>query len=105
MSNKTDIDAVIRAIKEEIFYQDNKFGFEKPQSLPGFIVILENEIAEAKQGWTKDLPGRSSPLHEITQVAAVAIQCLMRYGTEGNTISTNDVAEDPIVIPEIPKSN
>lgn len=104
MSNSTDIDSVFRAIKEEIFYQDNKFGFEKPQSLPGFIIILENEIAEAKHGWTKDLPDRSSPLHEIVQVAAVAIQCLMRYGTVGNTLSTNDVAENPIVIPTIPNT-
>ena len=90
---KLTFDEVLFDVMEEIYFQDNKFGVAKPQSLPGFIAILENEIAEAKLGWTKDLEGRSSALHEIRQVAAVAIQCMMRYGTTGNAIATNDIPE------------
>ncbi len=78
------------AIIAEMDHQDRKWGAGNPQSVPGFLIVLENELNEAKHGWTKNIRGRDSCMSEIVQVAAVAIQALMRYGTEGCPRSTND---------------
>lgn len=80
-------------ILEEIKYQNQKWGENKPQSLAGFLLILEAELNEAKEGWMKNIHGRDSCLSEIKQVAATAIQCLIRYGTSGCAISTNDIRQ------------
>lgn len=85
---------VYDAITREREYQDAKFGPLKEQSLAGFLIVLENEIAEAKHGWTKNLTGRSSALHEIVQVAATAVACLERYGVEGSAYATNDIPDN-----------
>lgn len=78
------------AIRAEIKYQDEKFGADKGQSLIGYLTVVENEISEAKHGWTKNLKGRHSPLHELLQAVTVGIRCLNRYGTSGCTISADD---------------
>lgn len=83
-------DKVFYAIMEERKRQDEKWGADKPQSLPGFLLILEAELNEAKLGWLKDLSGKSAPLNEIVQLAAVAVACLERYGVKGTAWSTND---------------
>ena len=83
---------VFAAIAAERDRQSTKWGKNKPQSLPGFLMVLERELAEAKEGWNKDLPGKSAPLNELVQVAAVAVAALERYGLTGNTISTDDIA-------------
>lgn len=82
---------VIEVVKNERAYQDIKYGVDREQSLPAFLLILESELAEAKKGWMKNLCGRDAPLNEIVQVAAVAIACLERYGTTGITQSRNDI--------------
>lgn len=81
---------VTQAILTERAYQDRKFGKDKPQSLPGWLIIMENELIEAKAGWTKNSLGRHSALHEIVQLTACALRCLEFYGTEGTARATND---------------
>src|SRR4051794_15551375 len=81
------------ALHRELEHQRQKGGKDKPQSLPGFLLILKSELAEAKHGWMKNLVGRNSPLSEVVQIAAVAIACLARYGTDGSAIATNDITE------------
>lgn len=83
---------VFEAIEKERFYQDDKWGRDRPQSLPGYLLIAQAELNEAIAGWIKNGQGRSAPLHELTQVAAVIVACLERYGTEGTTINTDDLA-------------
>ncbi len=41
------------AVHRELSHQRQKWGKDKPQSLPGFLLILESELAEAKHGWIK----------------------------------------------------
>lgn len=82
-----------RAISAERDYQDAKWGINKPQSLPGFLVVLRQELEEAERGWAKNLNDRSSALAEITQIAAVAVACLEKYGSTGSAVATNDNPE------------
>ena len=84
------------AIHRELEHQRQKWGKDKSQSLPGFLLILESELAEAKHGWMKNLEGRNSPLSEVVQIAAVALACLTRYGTNGSAVATNDITEAEI---------
>lgn len=85
---------VIQAILAEMDYQKEKWG-NKPQSLAGYLLILQSEIQEAIDGWMKnDNSPRNSPLEEIVQIAAVAISCLNKYGTTGITINTDDIKEE-----------
>jgi hypothetical protein len=55
-------DDIIEAIARELEHQSAKWGKDKPQSLPGFLMILEAEINEAKHGWMNNLDGRNSLL-------------------------------------------
>jgi hypothetical protein len=85
---------VFEAIAQERKNQEDKWGENKPQSLPGYLLILESELNEAKLGWIKNLPGKSAPLNEIVQIAAVAVACLERYGVSGSTIATDDIPDN-----------
>lgn len=84
---KMTFEEVIASIKEERDYQDQKWGTleERVQSIPGWMLILKKELAEAEDGWAKNIPGKHSALAEMRQVAAVAIACLQQHGIEGNT--------------------
>lgn len=82
------------AVSRELEHQRQKWGADKPQSLAGFLLILESELNEAKQGWLKNLDGRNAPLPEVAQIAAVALACLARYGTEGSAVATDDITEE-----------
>lgn len=84
---------VFDQITKERAYQDAKWGADKPQSLAGFLLILQQEVQEAIDGWMKDSSGRDAPLNEVLQVAAVAVACMERYGYEGTTISQNDLPD------------
>lgn len=84
---------VMAAIANELMYQDRKWGAGRPQSLAGYLLILQHEINEAINGWMKNADGRHAPLAEVVQVAAVAIRCLEDYGTKGNARPTPDVTE------------
>lgn len=79
---------VYLAINNERDNQDEKYGTldVKKQSVAGYLMILEAEIAEAKAGWMKNKEGKHSALSEIKQVAATAVACLEQYGLEGNPL-------------------
>ena len=90
--NKLTRAEVYNYIDQERNYQALKWD-EKPQSLTGFLLIMRNEQEEAEQGWMKSIQsGRNSPLAEILQVVATGVACLERYGVDGLTINTNDIA-------------
>lgn len=76
---KTTFGEIMEAIKRERARQDDEYG---PQTLEGFLLILENEIEEAKRGWAINAHGRNSTRSEILQVAAVAVACLEEHGLE-----------------------
>lgn len=83
---------IIAAIQAERDHQRSKYGADKQQSLPGYLLIIERELAEAKEGWAKGIDnGRHSPMAEIVQIAATCIAAIETYGTEGNAVSTNDI--------------
>lgn len=89
--SKLTFDEAVEAVRLEREYQKQKWN-EHPQSLHGFLLILQNEVNEAIDGWMKGVySGRDSPLNEITQVAATAIACIERYGSTGITINTDDI--------------
>lgn len=86
-------DDVVEAVRQERAHQDRKWGKEREQSLPGFLLIAESELDEAKLGWSKNLQGRHSALAELIQVAAVCFAAIERYGFEGNAVCTNDIPD------------
>lgn len=91
MTNLATREDVYLAISKERIYQDRKWGAEKPQSVPGFLLIMRKELEEAEKAWLKNVRGdRQTVLEEIVQVAATAVACLEKYGVEGNTVSVND---------------
>lgn len=85
---------VFEAISKERSRQDEKWGPNKPQSLPGFLLVLEKELEEAKEAWVKNVTGDHAPLNEIVQIAATAVACLEKYGVTGSAQATNDIPED-----------
>lgn len=74
---------VYQAIDEERTYQDNLHGLYK-HSITEWLLILERQLDQAKQGWLKNHKDRQSSLHEITQIAVCAVACLEDHGTVGN---------------------
>lgn len=94
MKNKLYREDVYMAIEDERFYQTCKWGEDKQQSIPGFILVMERELQEAKDGWMRSVQsGRHSCLAEILQVAATAVACLEKYGVDGLATSTDDLAD------------
>lgn len=83
---------VFAAIAKERHAQDEKWGVNSQQSLAGMMLIMEAELKEAIKGWIKNREGKSAPLNEIVQVAAVAVRCLEKYGIDGTAKSTDDEA-------------
>lgn len=81
---------VLEAITNELKHQDAKWGKDKEQSLAGFLIVIQNELNEAVEGWTHDTDGRDSCLAELVQVIAVALRAVNRYGTVGCAAATND---------------
>lgn len=78
-------DHVLEAIKEERRYQLTKWGTNKSQSIPGYLLVMRKELEEAEEGWIKNIEGRNSCLAEILQVVAVGIACLEEHDITGNT--------------------
>ena len=83
---KMTFEQAVESVKTERDYQDAKWGTleEKNQSVAGYLVILEKELEEAKNGWIKNTEGKHSALAEIRQIAAVAIACIQQHGVDGN---------------------
>lgn len=84
------IEEVFAAIKRERDFQTNKWGplEKRPHEIASWLLIMEEEMREAKQGWLKVdgkvrregkmLAGNS--LEEILQVIAVGCACLEQHG-------------------------
>ena len=79
---------VYLSIDVERAHQDQKWGpiDQKKQSVAGYLLVMERELAEAKEGWMKNIPGKHSSLAEIVQIAATAVACLEQHGLEGNPL-------------------
>jgi hypothetical protein len=84
---------IFEAVNREASYQDIKWGADKQQSLPGYLLIMKRELDEAIDGWMKNSDGRHSCLSEVLQVVTVGVRCLEYYGTQGCSRSTPDVTE------------
>lgn len=84
---------VFDAISKERDHQIQKWGADKQQSIPGYLLVLRKELEEAELGWLKNhTETRQSVLEEIVQVAATAVACLEKYGVVGNAYSTDDIS-------------
>jgi hypothetical protein len=66
------------AIDRERDYQDRKWGLPN-HDLPGWLLILESELNEAKQAWVKG-HGNEDCLRELLQVVAVGVAALEQHG-------------------------
>jgi len=95
-------EAVFAEINREREHQIAKYGQEKEQSLPGWLIILENELAEAKYAWTKGGVGRDSAMHEVLQIAATAVAALEAYGCVGCPRATNDMPDPDYLLKSRP---
>ena len=71
---------IIGAVTEERDYQDNKWGTleEHPHSIPEWIIIIEEKMAEAKKSWLKC--NNKEALKEMLQVVAVGVACIEQHG-------------------------
>lgn len=72
---------VFEAIDRERAWQEHKWGTnaEHPHTVGEWLLIVEGELQEAKQGWTKG-KGDADALRELVQVAAVAVAALEQHG-------------------------
>jgi hypothetical protein len=86
---------VCAAVQDEMAYQDIKWGADKQQSLPGYMVVMENELRKAREGWCANKSGRESALAEILQTVTVGIRCLEQYGITGWAVATDDLPNPP----------
>ena len=69
---------VFMAISRERASQDKEWG-TTGHTVGEWLLILESELAEAKQGWVKG-HGDGEALAEILQMASVAVACLEAHG-------------------------
>ena len=89
----TDIDIAVsnsqyeplEAILVERDYQDEKWGpvhSSGGHTLSGWIIIIEAELAEAKEAIIKGGRGRDSLRSELVQVAACVLAALEQHGIQ-----------------------
>ena len=73
----------ITAICVERFFQDQKYGKIDAgggHTLGEWLLVLERELAEAKEALIKGGTGRDEIMSEIIQIAAVALAAIEQYG-------------------------
>ena len=72
---------IYEAIRRERNYQDRKWGtpLDHPHEVPGWLLIMQGELDEAKEAWLKS-GGDEESLREILQVIAVGVACLEQHG-------------------------
>lgn len=76
---------VFAAVSEERKYGDTKHGpvtGRGAHTLGEWILLLESELAEAKQALIKGGSGRNTVRSELLQVAAVAVAALEQHGLQ-----------------------
>jgi len=76
-----EFDAVIRAVMFERIHQIDKHGLGG-HSIGAWLLIMEAELAEAKQAAIKPADGRDNVISEIIQVIATGFACLEQYGVK-----------------------
>lgn len=79
--SKATIYEVMAAIKAERDFQDEKHGTDS-HPIGSWLLILESELAEAKEAAIKPASGRDNVIAEIIQIAAVCFACLEEHGIE-----------------------
>mgnify|MGYP001579815676 FL=1 len=77
MLDPTRFQPVLAAILRERAYQEEKWSTN--HTVGEWLLILEAELAEAKEGWVKG-KGNADALREILQVVAVGCACLEDHG-------------------------
>lgn len=92
-SNRPSRQEVYEAINEERAHQDAKYGADKQQSIPGFLLIIKKELEEAEDGWLRNSTGRHSVMAEICQIAATCVAAMEKYGTTGTATTTDDIPQ------------
>lgn len=82
-------ECIYRAIDDERQYQDNKWGslHSRPHSLGDWIIIMEEELREAKQAFLKE--GRDNTLRELLQTVTVGVAALEQHGVVTRWTLTN----------------
>ncbi|MGD2065836.1 MAG: hypothetical protein PVI43_01535 [Candidatus Bathyarchaeota archaeon] len=75
------MEEIIKAIKRERIYQDNKWGtiVDHPHDVPGWILIMQSELTEAVEAWVHN-GGDDEALREILQVVSTGVACLQQHG-------------------------
>jgi len=85
------LDEVMKAVQAEMNYQDAKWGEDKEQSLPGYLLIMRGLVDQASEAWVKNSHDpRSTPLEQVLKSVAVGLRCLETYGVTGSAVATND---------------
>lgn len=71
---------IFDAITRERAYQDKNHGtiHTNPHDVPGWILIVERELQEAKVAWVES-NGDDAALAELLQVAATIVACLEQH--------------------------
>lgn len=82
---------VVELIAEERYYQDNKHGsiLANPHEAGTWLLLIEAELAEAKNALIKGGKGRDTWTHELIQVAALCCAAIEQHGmanTEGRAV-------------------
>lgn len=75
---------VVTLVEHEREYQDTKHGAvdRNPHTIGGWILLMESELAEAKEALIKGGEGRDSVMHEILQVTALGFAALQQHGLD-----------------------
>jgi hypothetical protein len=71
------------AISQEREYQAIKHG-EHPHAVAEWIILLEEEIQEAKHAWKQH--GNDAAMSEIIQVAALAVAAMEQHGAQADPV-------------------
>lgn len=90
LDGRTPIGRVLQAVLEERAYQDKKYGppvkGRAGHELPGWLLVVEKELNEAKEAATghgrERATGRHTTRAELVQIAAVCIAALEQHGLE-----------------------
>jgi hypothetical protein len=81
----SDFAKAMLLVQAERIRQDGKWGTvkERPHSLPGWLLIIEQELKEAKDAWA-GIPGNDSCFEEIIHVTATGVAVIEQYIGEKN---------------------
>jgi hypothetical protein len=73
---------VFAILTGERLHQTRKWGDldAHPLTVGDYLLVMQQELGEAVQAWTKGHPDDTAALCEVVQVAAVAVACLEQHG-------------------------